>query len=276
MLYKKASSILLILGVLLINYPAVSTVWNNLDIAKDTNQIMNSVQPNSKDIVEAEEYNKTIDSYPITDPWLNKIRDDSNAAYMKYMNVLKLNSENLMGEIKIPSIKVDLPVYHDATDEVLNKGVGHLFGSDLPVGGKGNISILTGHTGLATKTMFDNLPDIKNGDAIYIDLGGTVRAWRVSGREVILPSEVSKLKTQNSDRQDTLLLITCTPYGINTHRLVIEAHRDLGLEKNFGKIKNQIVYKWYEHVPNWCYMLLFFDIMLITAMLVKKVKSRIG
>ena len=145
-----------------------------------------------------------------------------------------------MGRIIIPSIDSDLPIYHGTSERALSRGVGHLYGTDLPVGGvgrgEGRHVALSAHTGLQDATLWDNLPKVKNGDNFYIAAGGEKFKYEVHDVRVVVPSDTSSLKRQTN--KDLVTLITCTPYGINTHRLLITGHRvpmDPADESTFGK-----------------------------------------
>jgi len=118
---------------------------------------------------------------------------------------------------------VNLPVYHGTRDDTLQKGLGHLFGTALPVGGLGTHAVITGHTGIPTATLFDDLIDVQVGDSIYLSTFGEKMKYRVYDTEVVLPDEVESLDAQTG--RDLITLITCTPYGINSHRLLVHAER---------------------------------------------------
>ena len=128
-----------------------------------------------------------------------------------------------MSQLAIPSIDLRLPVYHGTRDETLQKGLGHLYGSALPTGGEGFHSVITGHTGLTNATLFDDLVDVEVGDAIYLSTFGERMKYQVYDIEVVLPEETDSLRAEEG--RDLLTLITCTPYGINTHRLLVHAER---------------------------------------------------
>ena len=132
-----------------------------------------------------------------------------------------------MGRIVIPSINSDLPIYHGTSEKSLSRGVGHLYGTDLPVGGvgdgEGRHSALSAHTGLQNATMWDNLVKVKKGSPFYIAAGGEKLKYEIHEISVVLPSDTSKLVREPG--QDLVTLITCTPYGSNTHRLLVTGHR---------------------------------------------------
>lgn len=140
-----------------------------------------------------------------------------------YDSILSANAEGLMARVKIPSIDVDLPVFHGTSDAVLSRGAGHLEGSHLPIGGIGTRSVITAHRGLANATMFTDLDKVVVGDRITVETFGRTLTYRVRDVQVIEPSENSTIRAEADS--DLLTLITCTPLGINTHRIVVTAER---------------------------------------------------
>lgn len=227
---KKQSKIvpllLVLAGILVLLYPVVATYMANRNqsvvsqVYTDTTSEISQEQ-NDATIGAAKRYNADSVGGPILDPWLARIRED-NAAYMEYLKQLDFGTD-AMARVVIPSIHSDLPIYHGTTEEVLEKGIGHLFGTSLPVGGEGTHAVLTGHTGLTRATLWDNLTDVKPGDAVYIQVGLEKMKYQVDGSKVVLPEETQSLHPEPG--ADKLTLVTCTPYGINSHRLLVEAHR---------------------------------------------------
>ena len=128
-----------------------------------------------------------------------------------------------MAELIIPSISVDLPIYHYTTEEPLSHGVGHVVNTSVPIGGDSTHSVLAGHTGLPTARLFDRLDELKKGDWFIVRVLGEDHAYKVYSTEVVLPSEVDSLTTEEG--RDLVTLVTCTPYGVNTHRLLVHAER---------------------------------------------------
>lgn len=140
-----------------------------------------------------------------------------------YNSLLNMSGTGIMGHIEIPKISVDLPIYHGTSDEVLSNGVGHLQSSALPIGGKGLRPVLTGHRGLPSSKLFTRLDEIVEGDFFFIKIGNGTLAYEVCDIEVIKPSEVDKLEPEPD--KDLVTLVTCTPYGLNTHRLLVTGER---------------------------------------------------
>ena len=162
--------VIILVGVLVLLYPVVATQWNNVrqqSVANDYAQLQQS-EPEDllrKQFESALVYNQTHTKGPILDPWLTRIGTD-NPEYQRYAQ--ELDDYPVMARLIVPTGKIDLPVYHGTSDEVLQKGIGHLFGTDLPVGGEGTHSVLTGHTGLTSATLFDHLDEVKELSLIHI------------------------------------------------------------------------------------------------------------
>ncbi len=140
-----------------------------------------------------------------------------------YDEMLSAGSAGLMARVRIPSIDVDLPVYHGTSDEVLDRGAGHLEGSHLPVGGTGTHSVITAHRGLANATMFSNLDRVEVGDRFTIEVLDEVLTYEVREIRVVEPHETDTLRAQPDS--DLVTFITCTPLGINSHRILVTGER---------------------------------------------------
>ena len=218
-------AIVVILGLLVMMYPVVSTAWNNYGTSKAAQEyakLEKSVPQEVKDKSweEAHDYNERRATGPILDPWLNRIHPD-DPEYGFYLD--QLNDNEAMARLIFPAIDADLPVYHGTSDETLQRGLGHLYGSDLPVGGSGTHSVITGHTGLSNATMFDNLNKAQKGDTFYVQVSGYKLKYEVDQIKVVRPDETDDLHV--ADGNDYITLITCTPYGINSHRLLVRGHQ---------------------------------------------------
>ena len=140
----------------------------------------------------------------------------------RYLSMLDAGG-GVMGSVTIPKIGVDLPIYHGTSESTLELGAGHLYGSSLPVGGKGTHAVITGHRGLVKALMFTRLDELKKGDSFYIKVMGETLGYKVDRVSVIEPSDVSRLKIVRGE--DRVTLMTCTPYGVNTHRLLVSGLR---------------------------------------------------
>lgn len=140
-----------------------------------------------------------------------------------YEDLLRVNTAGFMARIKIPAIQVDLPIYHGTSDETLLQGVGHLEGTALPVGGANTHSVLTAHRGLASAELFSNLNHVDMGDTFTIEVFGEVLSYRVVETAVVEPDETQALFPQVG--RDLVTLVTCTPLGINSHRILVTGER---------------------------------------------------
>lgn len=142
---------------------------------------------------------------------------------LAYTSMLSTGGDGMMSRVRIPKIAADLPIYHGTSDEALLRGAGHLEGSHLPVGGIGTRSVITAHRGLANATMFTNLNKVEVGDKIVVETFGEVLTYQVRETQVIAPEATDTLRA-DPDR-DLITLITCTPLGINSHRIIVTAER---------------------------------------------------
>ena len=150
-------------------------------------------------------------------------REAVQAAAESYDDLLNLHGSGLMGYVEIPKIDVNLPIYHGTSEEVLQKGIGHLVGSSLPIGGEGFHSVLTGHSGLAGKQLFSDLEQLALGDRFYLHVFGETLAYEVTEINRVLPHETELLTAVAGE--DLCTLVTCTPYGVNSHRLLVRGSR---------------------------------------------------
>lgn len=148
--------------------------------------------------------------------------DSASAKDKEYQSLLD-SGDGVMGAIRIPKISVNLPVYHGTSEQTLASGAGHLYGSSLPVGGKDTHAVITGHRGLVEASMFTRLDEMRVGDYFYIDVMGHTLGYKVDRITEINPDDTSKLKIVPGE--DRVTLMTCTPYGVNTHRLLVSALR---------------------------------------------------
>lgn len=170
---------------------------------------------------EAEEYNDNLSGDPVHDPFV------LNSGYVlpeNYLNVLNLSGDGVMCYIEIPKISVNLPVYHGTDERVLQKGAGHIEGTALPLGGEYRHSILCAHRGLPSAELFTRLDEMGTGDLFYIHVLGEIHAYEVDRVEVVLPEEISGYLVPEEGK-DQITLMTCTPYGVNTHRILVRGTR---------------------------------------------------
>ena len=243
-----APPILLLAGILVLLYPVLATQYNNQRqerIASEFSAVAENTGPDAvaESLRRADEYNLKASESPILDPWLDAQRPGT-AQYQDYLSQLNLN--DVMAPIKIPSIDVNLPIYHGTETATLDKGIGHLFGTALPVGGESTHTVLTGHTGLGNATMFDQLTSVKVGDVFYIETAGRHLKYEVTDIRVVLPTETESLN--KVEGKDLATLITCTPYGINTHRLLVTGERvpmdEEAVAAEAAQVKGSVMKPW--------------------------------
>ena len=174
---------------------------------------------NNKLLMDAREYNRSLSFGEVVDVFQNPEVKNSD----RYLSILNINDNGMMGYISIPKIDVRIPIYHGTTSDVLQKGVGHLEGSSFPVGGESAHAILSAHRGLPSSKLFTDLDQLKKGDIFYIYILNQVLAYQVDQVLVTEPSETDALRIV--DGKDYITLVTCTPYAINTHRLLVRGER---------------------------------------------------
>ncbi|ALV47845.1 sortase (plasmid) [Arthrobacter alpinus] len=177
-------------------------------------------------LAQARAYNAKLPAGPLRDPYsLNEKgeKETVGSGSEAYKNMLSINSNGIMGNISIPSIKTNLPIYHGTGEASLTKGVGHLFGSSLPVGGTSTHSVLTAHSGYVSSTLFDSLKKVVTGDVFSVTVLDETIYYKVDQIKTVLPDETDDLRQIKG--KDYITLITCTPTGVNTHRLLVRGER---------------------------------------------------
>lgn len=216
--------LVLLLGVLLIFYPDISA-WYNGRIHTGLLQAYNEeiAQMERAEIARqferARAYNDALGGMQIEDPFM--VGSGAVLPTADYMETLQVGG--MMAQIEIPVIGVNLPVFHTTSAQVLERGVGHIEGTSFPIGGMGTHAVLTGHSGLVSATMFNDLVDLVAGDLFFVHVLGETLAYQVDQLTVVLPHEVETLRIAQD--ADFVTLITCVPYAINTHRLLVRGFR---------------------------------------------------
>ena len=206
-------------------YPTVSSYVNEKNGSKvvsnyDAESVRLSNAEKEKMLEDAREYNKEmLSNIDLIDPFS---QGETNIDE-RYESLLNMDGSGMMGYIRIPKIKVEIPIYHGTSESVLQAGVGHFWGTSLPVGGESTHTVLTGHRGLPTKTLFTNIDKLVEGDVFYIKVLDETLAYKVDQILTVLPEETEALSIVPG--QDYATLVTCTPYAINTHRLLVRGHR---------------------------------------------------
>ncbi|WP_373215841.1 class C sortase [Ruminococcus sp. 5_1_39BFAA] len=192
-------------------------------VEEEADEIDDSVR--KAELERAGQYNEMIASGHIRlqDPFVEQ-EDYSET----YGSLLCMNEDGVMGFIRIPSIEVSLPIYHGTAEHTLEAGAGHLEGSSLPIGGSSTHSVITGHTGLSSAKMFTDLIELQEGDIFILNIYGEKLIYEVDQIKTVLPYELGELTI--TPGQDYCTLVTCTPYGVNTHRLLVRGVRTTELE----------------------------------------------
>lgn len=213
--------VVFVTGLSFLLYPTVSNLWNQAHqsraIATYTEQVEKLDDSSNKEMLKAaRKYNKEL--LKKADHWKLSKKDKK-----KYESLLDVSGTGIMGYIEIPKIACSLPVYHGTDEGALQIAIGHLEGSSLPVGGKSSHCVLSGHRGLPSARLFTDLDQMEEGDTFILNILGHKLAYEVDQIKVVLPEEMSDLEIQEG--KDLCTLVTCTPYGINTHRLLVRGHR---------------------------------------------------
>ena len=211
----------LLAGVSLLLYPTVSNYWNARHASRAVANYTQEVQALDRDaydrmLAEAADYNRSLltreNAFALTD-----------AQQAQYDRLLDISGTGVMGYIEIPSINVSLPVCHGTSDSVLQIAVGHLSWTSLPVGGAGTHCVLSGHRGLPSAKLFTNLDRLVEGDTFVIRVLDEALTYEVDQILIVEPEDITALQIEPG--KDLCTLVTCTPYGINSHRLLVRGHR---------------------------------------------------
>lgn len=230
---KKVSKFFIVIiflaGLSLLLYPFVANQWNN----HRQKQLISSYEDNltqlteagdidyAKELKKAQAYNDALvpsilpDSFAVADA-----REEEDSAYM---NCLNLTGDGMMGTIEIPKIQVKLPIYHTTEATVLEKAAGHLEGSSLPIGGENSHAVISAHRGLPSASLFTDLDKLELGDHFLIHVLDETLAYEVDDIQVVEPEDTESLAVEPGE--DLVTLLTCTPYGVNSHRLLVQGHR---------------------------------------------------
>lgn len=225
--------LLLIISAALALYPTISKMINTANANSTVENYSRNVDSMSKSEIsemfnEAEKYNADLAKMVST----NKLPDFDPTEH--YNDILNVTGNGIMGSVEIPSINVRLPIYHGTDKEFLDEGAGHLIGTSFPIGGQNTHAIISAHTAQPGKQFFDKLTDLKEGDIFYISVLDRTLEYQVNDIQVVLPSESQSLSIVKG--KDLVTLVTCTPYSINTHRLLVTGERvkssDILTERN--------------------------------------------
>lgn len=229
---KKAGNlvigIIFLAGLSLLLYPFVANQWNNYrqkQLISGYEQVVSDKEAAEgidydAERKKAEDYNEALLPCVLPDSFALA---ESSGVDPVYMNTLNIAGDEMMGSVEIPKINIKIPIYHTTEEEVLNKGAGHLEGSSLPVGGANTHAVISAHRGLPSASLFTDLDQLKEGDHFLIHVLNETLCYEVDKISVVKPEDTSALAVE--DGQDLVTLLTCTPYGVNTERLLVRGHR---------------------------------------------------
>ena len=234
--------VVLLIAFSVLLYPAVSNYLYEKNSGKvisvyDEKAVQMSGEEREQMIAEARAYNEEmLGNVELLDPFSTGKREVNE----RYERILDMNGSGMMGHVRIPSIHVDLPIYHGTSEEVLQVGVGHFEGTSFPVGGESTHTVLTGHRGLPSKKLFTDMDELKEGDVFYIKVAGETLAYEIDQILTVLPEDTEALSIVPG--KDYATLVTCTPYAVNTHRLLVRGHRipyEEAVEKEPDKVERR-------------------------------------
>lgn len=217
--------LVLLIALSVLSYPTVSNYLYQKNQSRvissyDEEAVNLSKQEKEQMLADARAYNEEmLGNIELVDPFSIKKKEVNE----RYESLLNVNDSGMMGYIRIPAIQVELPIYHGTSETVLQTGVGHLEGTSLPVGGESTHSVLTGHRGLPSKLLFTDIDELTEGDVFYIKILDEIFAYEIDRILTVLPEETKELSIVPGE--DYVTLVTCTPYAINTHRLLVRGHR---------------------------------------------------
>ena len=226
-------ALIFLMGLSLLLYPMFSNWWNQRRQSQMIDDYTEQTQQMSDDdsaewLAKADAYNKTLKGKGVPDAFAEVSPKEDK----EYQSQLAFRKDGMMGYIKIPRISVNLPIYHTTSEEALQKGVGHLQGSALAVGGKSTHCVLSAHRGLPSAALFTDLDMLQIGDHFYIYVLDRSLEYEVDQIKVVQPDQTQDLNVQAG--KDLVTLVTCTPYGVNTQRLLVRGHR-VSYDENDGK-----------------------------------------
>ncbi|WP_217135025.1 class C sortase [Leucobacter chinensis] len=231
--FNTSIAVLMLGGLVLLLYPT-SAAW--VSQQNQSNIVFDQTRANSEKaqaeideaFAQAHEYNRALDSGALLEGGMNIAEGTGSSlpgvvSKHDYWNLLVPSTQGPLARLRVPSIKLDLPVYHGTSDATLLKGIGHLEGTSLPIGGEGTRSVLTGHRGLANASMFTHLDRVAEGDRFTVEVLDKVFTYEVIDIKVVAPHETEEIRAVKG--ADLMTLVTCTPLGINTHRILVTGER---------------------------------------------------
>ena len=218
--------LLFLVGLSLVLYPTVSDWWNSMHQSRAISSYTQALENTDTALYEqirasAQNYNREL---PREDSRFEMTEEEKKV----YMQELNLTGNGIMGVLEIPGLDVEMPIYHTTEESVLQGAVGHIEGSSLPVGGVGTHCALSGHRGLPSARLFTDLDKMDTGDVFMMHILDETLTYQVDQVLIVLPHEVEALAIE--EEKDYCTLVTCTPYGVNTHRLLVRGQRTIDAE----------------------------------------------
>ena len=210
--------IVMLLGGVISLYPTFSN-WYSNKVQSTVHAQYSSVISNTKDT----ELQKAWEEARIYNESLFFIQTKEGKELSDYDSVLNLSGNGIIGYIEIPAIKVMLPIYHSVNENVLQKGAGHMRGTSLPIGGENTHAVIAAHSGMASAKMFTDLDTLQTEDLIYLHILGETLTYKVIDTVTVLPTDVEHIQIEPG--KDLLTLVTCVPFGVNSHRLLVKTER---------------------------------------------------
>lgn len=243
---KKLAVLVIFLGVILLIYPFFSNYIFDKSTASTIRSYQNKtgvIKSNVREnlFCDAREYNKNLlkSRVELTDPFKQKQDRKQKVSYQKILNI---DDSGIIGYIEIPCIFIQLPIYHGTSEEALRQGVGHLGASSFPIGGENTHSVLTGHTGLGSARLFTDLIQMKKGDKFFIQVLDQNLTYKVDQILIVKPENTKNLQIIYG--KDYVTLVTCTPYGVNDHRLLVRGVRTTYEKKQEKQVTRNRGSKW--------------------------------
>ncbi len=213
--------LIFLLGLSLLLYPTLSDYWNSFHQSRAIASYAEAVAEMDNELYQAMLADAAAYNAKLTQRGTKWHLSDGELA--EYEDLLRVSDRGVMGHIEIPAINVSLPIYHGTSDSVLQEGVGHLEGSSLPVGGESTHCVISGHRGLPSARLFTDLDELREGDTFMLCVLNETLTYEVDQILIVEPTDLSALNIVAGE--DYCTLVTCTPYGVNTHRLLVRGHR---------------------------------------------------
>lgn len=215
------SRILRSICVVTLAYILIARGWNMYVVSDLSTGYSAAVNNSTKEALDGE-YNRAVE-YNNAHPKNTFGDKEAEAKDTEYASILNTTGDGMIGYVEVPSIGIDVPIYHGTSDNVLSKGIGHMYGTSFPVGGFGTHAVIAGHRGLPTSKLFTDLDKVKVGDTFVLHILDRNLYYLVDQIEIVLPDDMEYVQTDPNN--DYVTLLTCTPYGVNTHRLLVRGHR---------------------------------------------------